>query len=660
MASRITSATKIASLFIAGLASVVLLGWAFNLSLVTTVMPGLASMKVNTAMCFLLLGFSIFLLQQNNNSAHGVSRALAIAVLSIASLTVLQYAANINLGIDELLIIDTNPNSVYPGRMSLFTAICFISLAIASLLTRGEQATAIFSAMGVTAFISLSVLVSHLYSLILSREVVSFTSMALHTSLLFFLATLTLFSIQKNTVAKAVFADDPLGRQTRLLLIGTVLLPTLVGWLLSLGEAAGLLPVDFARAIFTGAIFTVFAMLVLQSSTRLRHVEETRDLLEVDFQNTQLQLQVMVENSPVGIFTKDAERRYQLVNQNLADILGKRPEDLIGHRSEDISPNQSVTSLATLEDKRILSGDLPLAQSEYHDQASGMTLFNTRFPLPDSQGNIRGIGGIVIDVTERAKLIEDLRRSNSELEQFAYVASHDLQEPLRMVSSYMQLLESRYRDNLDQDAKDFIDFAVDGANRMQRLIQDLLAFSRVGTRGKDPEPVESREALDMALRNLTNTIDQNEAQLEIGELPEIKADFNQLVLVFQNLISNAIKFRSEAPPLIQITAQLNGDMAEFSIKDNGIGFDTKHTDRIFVIFQRLNNRAQYGGTGIGLAICKKIIERLGGRIWVDSREGHGSTFHFSLPLTDAVIRNFRPTTTKDQAETVEERAGRML
>ncbi|MBP6803112.1 MAG: PAS domain S-box protein [Chloroflexi bacterium] len=230
------------------------------------------------------------------------------------------------------------------------------------------------------------------------------------------------------------------------------------------------------------------------------------------------------------------------------------------------------------------------------------------------------------------RILAELERSNIELQQFAYVASHDLQEPLRMVTSYLQLLQRRYSGKLDSDADEFIGYAVDGANRMKQLIQDLLSFSRVGTRGKPFEPVEIKVILKEALTNLETSIQETAAQIDHDDLlPTITGDAGQLVQLFQNLLSNAIKFRGEAPPKIHIGVQKQESDWQFSIRDNGIGFDPQFSDRIFIIFQRLHTRANYGGTGIGLAICKKIVERHGGNIWVHSQPNAGTTFYFTIP-----------------------------
>ena len=228
----------------------------------------------------------------------------------------------------------------------------------------------------------------------------------------------------------------------------------------------------------------------------------------------------------------------------------------------------------------------------------------------------------------------DLQRSNQELEQFAYVASHDLQEPLRIVSSYTQMLERRYSDQLDDDARDFIRYAVDGANRMQRLVQDLLTFSRVSSRGREMLPVDSQSALDQALANLQAAIEESHAIVTSDDLPIVEADDTQLVMLFQNLVGNAIKFHGESDPQVHVSAEREDSHWRLAVQDNGIGIDGQYLDRIFLVFQRLHSRDHYPGTGIGLAVCKRIVERHGGEIGVESLPGEGSSFHFTLRAAD--------------------------
>jgi light-regulated signal transduction histidine kinase (bacteriophytochrome) len=251
---------------------------------------------------------------------------------------------------------------------------------------------------------------------------------------------------------------------------------------------------------------------------------------------------------------------------------------------------------------------------------------------------------------ELRQSMEDLQRSNRDLEDFAYIASHDLQEPLRNVSSYVQLLARRYENALDEDARDFIRFAVEGTERMQSLINDLLSLSRVGTRGHPFDTVDTCEVLSQVLEDMQPALDESGAQVACGELPAVRADASQLRQLFQNLLGNAIKFRGEDPPRIQISAFPAADSKtpassggpasgregaetgwwSFCIKDNGIGIDPRHADRIFQPFQRLHGRGMYPGTGIGLALCRRIVERHGGEIHVESEEGRGAAFLWTL------------------------------
>ncbi|MEV4368469.1 ATP-binding protein [Nonomuraea sp. NPDC049637] len=227
---------------------------------------------------------------------------------------------------------------------------------------------------------------------------------------------------------------------------------------------------------------------------------------------------------------------------------------------------------------------------------------------------------------------DELRRSNGELEQFAYVASHDLQEPLRKVASFTQMLEQRYGPQLDDRARQYIHYAVDGAKRMQLLINDLLDFSRVGRVSGERVPTDSGAALDRALENLSATIEDTGATVTRESLPVVEGNRMQLTQLFQNLVENAVKFRSEAPPRVRLTAERKGDMWEFTCSDNGIGVDPKYADRIFLIFQRLHPRDVYPGTGIGLALCRKIVEYHGGQLWLDPEPaGQGTTFRWTLP-----------------------------
>lgn len=264
--------------------------------------------------------------------------------------------------------------------------------------------------------------------------------------------------------------------------------------------------------------------------------------------------------------------------------------------------------------------------------------------LPGASGQSSRMTGVFWDITERKRaeerlkgLLVELERSNKELELFAYVASHDLQEPLRMVSSYTQLLERRYADKLDDDAREFIGYAVDGASRMQRLINDLLDFSRVSTRGRPLAPADVGEILGTVRVNLSVAMEESGAILTSEQMPQIVADAGQIGQVMQNLIGNAIKFRNGTGAHVHVGVVERDTEWEFSVHDDGIGIEPEYFERIFVIFQRLHNKGDYPGTGIGLALCKRIVERHGGKIWVESKPHEGSTFFFTIPKRDQSV-----------------------
>lgn len=362
-------------------------------------------------------------------------------------------------------------------------------------------------------------------------------------------------------------------------------------------------------------------------------VRETSDLLRS-----------IIEGTSDSVFVKDTEGRYVLANAAMLHRVGKRLDEVLGVDDTALFPREEA--LAIMErDRQVLNSSGPVTFEEVATAAGGElhSFLSTKGPVRGADGELVGLFGIVRDITERTHaenalrgLVEDLRRSNQDLEQFAYAVSHDLQEPLRMVASYTELLRRRYADRLDADADDFIDFAVDGAHRMQRMIDGLLEFSRVGTRGQTMIPVAGRAVVDAALANLRGVIEESGAVVEVGELPVLTVDAEQLAHVFQNLIGNAIKFQAPGnTPRVSISARSEDGEWRFSVRDNGIGIDPKFVERVFVVFQRLHSRDAFPGTGIGLAICRRVVERHGGHIWVESVPDQGSEFVFTLPIAEA-------------------------
>jgi len=353
----------------------------------------------------------------------------------------------------------------------------------------------------------------------------------------------------------------------------------------------------------------------------------------------------LLEAAPDAMVVVNQSGEIVLLNVQAEKQFGYRRDELVGQRVKNIIPEGFAERL-------IADGTRSAAEALAQQIGTGIELSGRRkngseFPIEIMLSPLENAEGILVTAAIRnisvrkdadlqlVQKVEELNRSNEELQQFSYVASHDLQEPLRMVASYTQLLASRYKGKLDADAEEFIDFAVDGCNRMQRLIQDLLAYSRSGTDGKALQKRSSEDALNNALKNLSGTLAESGAVVTHDALPVITTDDTQLEHVFQNLVGNAIKYRGTEVPTVHISAARKGlDEWTFSVRDNGLGIEAQYFERIFILFQRLHGRTEFQGTGIGLAICKKIVEGLGGRIWVESQLGKGSTFYFALPQRD--------------------------
>jgi PAS domain S-box-containing protein len=354
----------------------------------------------------------------------------------------------------------------------------------------------------------------------------------------------------------------------------------------------------------------------------------------------------LLEAAPDAMVVVNPGGDIVLLNVQAENKFGYSRDELVGQKIKNIIPEGFAERL--IADALRTAEDALAQQIGTGIELTGRRKDGSEFPIEIMLSPLDSAEGILVtaairDITARKKAemhllhtVEELNRSNEELGQFAYIASHDLQEPLRMVASYTQLLSRRYKGKLDADGDQFIAFAVDGANRMQRLIQDLLAFSRVGTKGQDLLDISSEDALQQALMNLCSALEESGAQVTHDPLPPVQADETQLVQLFQNLVGNAIKYQSPGVPRVHVSAARNGAKKWiFSVKDNGLGIDPQYFDKIFGMFQRLHKREEFAGTGIGLAICKKIVERHGGSISVESQPGQGSTFHFALAGSEA-------------------------
>lgn len=332
----------------------------------------------------------------------------------------------------------------------------------------------------------------------------------------------------------------------------------------------------------------------------------------------------------------DAELRVQAANPAFYRAFRTDPEATVGSLLYELGEGQWAIPVLRELLEHILPQDVAVedfeVSHEFRELGLRHMLLNARRLEASGEGQPLILLAI-LDVTERIQTQRDLERSNQELERFAYVASHDLQEPLRMVASYTRLLARRYEGRLDERADKYIRYAAEGAERMKTLIQDLLAYSRVGTQAGDPVPTDPDRVLDEVVRDFALRIRETGARLKREPLPRVRVDPGQLRQLFQNLLENAFKFSDGKPPEVQITGSRDGAWTRITVQDAGVGIDPEYFERVFLVFQRLHGR-DIEGTGIGLALCRRIVEHHGGRLWVESEPGRGATFHFTLPASE--------------------------
>ncbi len=650
-ADRLQSISRWASAATIAFGCIVLVGWFFNVPVVKSVWPGLNSMKANTALCFVLCGLALWLLQPRP-TPNALTRYAALACAGLVTIiglaTLSQYIFGWDLHIDQLLFRDTTPSSItlFPGRMVPASTLIFILFGLALLTAHhhrlykfGEWATTGASVIALAAFIGLLYDAgnpSDLYLITLYRGI------ALQTVAGAVLFSIGLLCLRKDQGLIAIFVrETPGGKMARRLLPMVISLPIFISLLYLIGERVGLYPNDFGMTINTITTIAALVIVIWQNARALDRSDLIRRQSEQALRENEDKFRYIFDYSPVAKSITRLSGQIE-VNQAFCEMLGYSQKELQGEAWQQITHPDDVQSSQQALDS-VASGENVSAHfsKRYIHKNGNVVWAEIRSTVRrDNEGRSLYFLTSVIDVTERKRSEQALQiytakleQSNRDLQEFAYIASHDLQEPLRKVQAFSDRLATKYADKFDETGHDYLNRMRDASQRMQVLINDLLTLSRVATSAQPFSAVDLNVLAQEVLSNLENQIERAEGRVEVGELPRIEADPIQIRQLMQNLIGNALKFHPpERHPLITVSAKVEGVNCQISIEDNGIGFDTQYLDRIFKPFQRLHSREEYEGSGMGLAICRRIVERHGGMITATSTLGEGATFILTLPM----------------------------
>ncbi len=665
----------------------VLAGWVLNLPRLTSLSRQWVPMNPTTAVLLVLCGIALrrFAMRYQCVTVDWPGLLCGATVALCGAIKLSEYFLGLNVRIDELLF--ASQMMTEEQRMAPNSAFNFLLFGIGLVIIDAENRHRFRPAQAcflITAMVSLLALIGYMYRVLELYRIGSAPPMAFTTALAFTLASLIAIAARPSAgVMRVITSDTTAGATARRLLPAAVLIPLVLGAVRFTGERHGILDAEFSVSLFAVAIMLMFTILIWWNSRLLFSAEVARARVE-------RRLAVQYGATRVLAEAHDFGQATHRIMKGICDRLGWQAGELwkVDNKSmlircEEVyvtSPEFSDFAECTRKlsfskgtglpgeiwDRReprwiedvsadpLFSRSLAVSRAglhavvavpiRYNGTVCGVMEFLSVNPEPPDEPLLQTLAAVGTQIGQFAerlvadeqlrKTSADLERSNTELQQFAYVASHDLTEPLRMIVSYLQLLQHRHQDKLDAEATEFVGYALDGARRMNVMIQDLLAYARVDSRARPLQPTDCESVLTAALLNLKVSIDESGAEIQHERLPTVMGDAIQLTVVFQNLVSNAIKFRGDAPPRIRIQAQRREHEWIFSVSDRGIGIDPKYFERIFVIFQRLHTRQEYPGTGIGLALCKKIIDRHGGRIWVESEPGQGTIFWFSLPAAD--------------------------
>lgn len=636
--SLLVNSILILALSVSGL---LMFAWIIDFKLLLGEISTGDTMKFNTAFCFFLIALGLYFSNHRNTFSKLYNVVCGAGVLLMGALSFSSYFTWGYSGLNELFLIDKY-SSQNPGAMSQATSICFIFLAVSVLAIHAKNLAvkkAIQALLLITILLGLVSVVSYVLQIPSTNKIPFFSTMAIHTSVLFMLLA---FAIALKNY-RLGFTSLMLGRRSgsrllRLILPFIVLAPLGFSYILLAVTHSDISQLDFNIVIYTVTFILVSVGYLAVVTSGLNRAERNRQALEFSLQKTNQELlhikHALDESSIVAI--TNAKGIITSVNDKFCEISEYEREELVGKTHRIINSKYHNKEFFRNLWKTIQSGKVWIGEIKNKTKSGNYYWVHTAIiPFVNERGEIYQHFTIRQDITQRKLLSQEyanLKEKNKEIEQFAYIASHDLQEPLRTLQNMVKLLESRQLEHLDDVSKKSIDFIKQATDRMNYLISGLLEFSRIGGH-KELSSVDCNKVIENVKEDINQAIFESQATITCDELPTIRAYHTELRMLFQNLLTNAIKFNDgETKPLIHINAKKELGSWIFSVKDNGIGIAPEHKKKVFAIFQRLNSRKAYEGTGIGLAHCEKIVHLHGGEIWLESEVGTGTTFFFSIPI----------------------------
>lgn len=681
-AKQFTKFSEVLAILLVFFGVLTLIGWLLNISILKTPGPAFSTIKSNVSFSVILLGVSLFLLQSDrvNTKYRRVAQILTAVAALIGILTVGEYLLGINLGIDQILFREA-PGALYtssPNRMA-FTAALNLIIAGTALILIDSKLLRISQNLAIVGGVitSLAILGYAYNSPLFYNPLPNYTRLAIYATFIFILMFSGIIMARPNTGFMKTMTSQNLGSYLlRRYLPVVILLPVFLGWLWIIGENLGYYDPAFGYALYTISTILLLTAFLWYVSNSINIIDRKRQKIEEELKISNSYNRNLIESNLDALFSIDPQGIITDVNSSTEQITGYPRDILIGSNfsnyftspekaravyqrvfnkgsvrdyrldidnkddstpvlyNANIQKNDSGDPIGVLASARDIT-ELRRAQMELKDYKNNLEeqIEERTAELEETNEDLKNeIAERKITEIEMERLMDELKRSNRELQQFAYVASHDLQEPIRMIASFTQLLERRYKGKLDDDADDFIKFIVEGATRMQHLIEDLLTYSHVTTRAEPFNKIDLEDVFKESIANLKLMIDETNAEITHDPLPSLSADRSQIIQLFQNLIGNSLKFKGKEDPKIHISVNKDDYSWIFEFSDNGIGIAPDHQERIFRVFQRLHTREEYPGTGIGLAVCEKIVQRHGGRIWIESKPGDGAKFFFTLPI----------------------------